>query len=123
MKICSDHWEKLRVAIDERGLSRLVAQSGEQAMENIKEELEGGDPPYDPLMACNNMIWAEGLRLGGLYLMSQKEDGSQYCPICEALLHKLDDVSVELFEDYWIKGPADAVLRHCREQGLIPALQ
>lgn len=119
MKICLPHWEKLRKAIADRGLDHLGAKSGEEAITSIKEELSGGEPPFDPLMACNNMIWSRGLEIGGLYLMSAKEDGEEYCPICEAIAHKPADADVQWIEDYWILGPADAALSRCRDLGLV----
>lgn len=117
MKICPGHWGKLRAALDARGIGHLGAKSGEEAVSNITEQLEGGSPAYDPLMDCNNMIWSRGLEAGGLYLMGQKEDGSHYCPICEAISHGAGD------EKFWIDGPADAVLGHCRKLRLVPAVQ
>lgn len=68
-------------------------------------------------MSCNNMIFAEGLRGGGLYLMGAKPDGSQYCPICEAITNGAGD------EKYWIDGPADGCLTHARDLGLVPKVQ
>ncbi len=113
MSICKPHWDKLRVAIEHRGMSHLVAKSGQEAMNNIKAELDGtkkkGD--YDPLMDCNNMIWSRGLECGGLRMLS-----GDICPICEATKH-------DEKETVWIDGPADAALAHCRELGLMPKVQ
>lgn len=117
MQICKEHWEKLRAAIEKRGLSHLVANSGEQAFENIISELSGENAPHDPLMSCNWMIHGQALERGGLYLMGQKEDGTAYCPICEAISHGAGD------EKFWIDGPAEAELTFCREQGLVPNVQ
>jgi hypothetical protein len=123
MKICQDHWGKLRAAIKERGIDHLVARTGKEAAENMKADLEGRERDYDPLMDCHWMITSRAVEHGGLYLMAPKEDGTEYCPICEALLHKPDDISVEQAEKYWIDGPADAALGLCREKGLVPGAQ
>jgi hypothetical protein len=117
MKICPNHWQELRAALDDRGIGTIGAKSGEEAHENVMTELEGGQAPYDPLMSCNMMIWSNGLRAGGLYLMGQKEDGSAYCPICEAVAHGHGD------DAYWINSPADAALEECRKRGLAPERQ
>jgi hypothetical protein len=122
MRICQDHWDKLRGALKERGIDHLGAQSGVELMENIKTTFDGGQPNYDPLIDCNNMIWSRGLEMGGLYLMNTKEDGSSYCPICEAIVYQ-PSYTREDHERYWIDGPADAALAHCRMLGLIPAVQ
>jgi hypothetical protein len=125
MKICKPHWDKLRTALRERGIDHLGAKSGKEAADDAVTELQGGDPEYDPTMACNNMIWSQGLKMGGLYLMSQKEDGSEYCPICEAIAHMQppSGMTKEEQERSWIDGPADAALAESRRRGLVPNQQ
>lgn len=113
MQFCTDHWNKLRLAIANRGIDHLVAKDGEAAITNEIAKLSGETGSYDPLMACHWMITNRALEFGGLYLMFPKEDGSQHCPVCEALLHSDGD------EGYWIDGPADVALRECKERGLI----
>ena len=111
MRICKSHWDKLRVAIRERGLEHLVAKSGQDAFENIKSELSGTKPDYDPLMDCNNMIWSRGLECGGLRMLA-----GDLCPICEAVANGET-------ESFWIDGPADSALQHCQKLGLVPKVQ
>jgi hypothetical protein len=52
MKICESHWDKLRTAIDERGLSHLVAKDGAKAASQIAAQLNGSEAKedYDPMM-------------------------------------------------------------------------
>ena len=126
MRICQDHWDKLKAAIKDRGLDHLVAKSGEEAaamIAMITARLSGDKSQYDPLVDCHWMISRKGLEEGGLYLMGQKEDGSPYCPICVALAHLPDDVTLEEAVAYWIDGPANAALEHCRKLGLVPGVQ
>jgi hypothetical protein len=113
MKICETHWAKLRQALKDRGIDHLGAKTGEEAFQNITDQLDGTKTEYDPLMDCNMMIWSAGIEMGGLYLMDKKEDGSSHCPICEAVQNDCGD------EKYWIDGPADAALSHCRELRLV----
>lgn len=125
MKICQPHWNKLRAAIKDRGIDHLGAKSGKEAVEDALTELRGGEQDFDPAMACNNMIWSQGLKMGGLYLMGTKDDGSEYCPICEAL-DKMSPPPGSTREDcerWWIDGPADAALEECRRRGLVPGKQ
>lgn len=112
MKICTPHWERLRAALKERGLDHLGAKTGEAAAANMVTELEGrsAENDFDPLMAANNMIWTQGLKVCGLALMANNEDGSEKCPICE---------SAKAFEQDWITGPSDAVLGIAKEKGLV----
>lgn len=112
MQICQPHWDRLRTAIKERGLNHLGAQTGRDAVRNAVTELEGrGDEnEFDPLMACNNMIMANGLRILGLGVMAVKEDGTHFCPICEA---------TKVYEEQWITGPSDSALQLAKEKGLV----
>lgn len=53
MKWCSDHWDRLRGAIKDRGLGHLIAPDGETAVAQLADELERGEHTatnYDPLM-------------------------------------------------------------------------
>ncbi len=45
MRTCKDHWQMCRDAIDERGMSGLVAVSSEEAHGNIVEELRAVSRP------------------------------------------------------------------------------
>lgn len=115
MKMCSDHWEKMRTAIQERGLYHRVAVDGKAAVDRVVAELKGTatKETYDPLMSMNNMFFARALECGGLYLMTVKPDGTEYCPLCEVGLHL---GSAE--PDEWIKSCADSILTHCKENNL-----
>jgi hypothetical protein len=76
MKFCQPHWDKLKAAIEARGLMSRVASSGEQAA----AQLAAGKP--DPLMAAHNAIVGNALGKVGLELMMPNEDGTERCPIC-----------------------------------------
>lgn len=120
--MCQPHWEKIRAAIKERGLDHLGASSGLEAIERLNDELAGRATPdtYDPLMNANNMIWSRALEMGGLYLMGQKEDGSQYCPLCEVDANSPAREDGRPEAEHWIEGCTNSVLNHCRDLGLVP---
>lgn len=105
MRFCQDHWDRLRAAIEERGLAHLIAPDGDTAAAMVASELERGQQPtnYDPLMAAHWAIASNVMDLisnaGGnpLYLMGgpdAPEDpvrgyGAEYqgrtwprCPLC-----------------------------------------
>lgn len=113
MKFCTNHWEALRKAIEDRGLSHLVAKDGETAASNMKAELEGQKSPqnYDPLMDAHWMITNRALKMGGLYLMTVDADGNHYCPLCEVGKHGGNPQE-------WIDGCTDSILAHCQTNGL-----
>jgi hypothetical protein len=118
MKFCKEHWQLCRDAVDERGMSPLVAADGEEAMERTVEELQGGKAKFDPLMSLHWHWTNSALRNGGLYLMGQNETGENeghYCPVCEFAKHMagFDAKSA-------IGGIADQMAEHCRAEGLIP---
>jgi len=131
MKICKKHWAMLIAAVKERGMWHLVAADGQTAMENTIAELNNEEAPYDPLMACNWMVFHRGISDGGLYFAA-----SDLCPICEAMIHTANvefpnpdhpdqkDVYTEAqVESFWTNGPADAALQVCQEKGLVPSKQ
>lgn len=106
--ICQAHWDRIRKALEERGIGHLGAKSGQAAIAAVVTELEGrGDEnEFDPLMGCNNMIWTKGLEVCGLDLMTGEE---RKCPICEA---------IRRYETWWIDGPANSMLEVAKEKGL-----
>lgn len=131
MKFCQPHWDRLRAAIDVRGLSHLVAKDGADCAGRLQRELREGKPivdEYDPLMSCHWMIFNEALRQGGMGLLGTPPEGGSYCPICEAVKatkEPYDELPPgatlqERVEKWWIDGPADAALAFCREKGLVP---
>jgi hypothetical protein len=123
MQFCQKHWDMLRTAIEARGLTHLIAKSGEAAMERAVDELQGraDDSSYDPLMAAHWMIANRAVEMGGLYFLS-----GGHCPVCEAIKHTAhwpregenEPAGEAWVESHWIDGPADAVLTHCQERGL-----
>lgn len=85
MKFCADHWARLRAAIDDRGLSDLVASDGKRAAANLASDLQKGAAlqTFDPLMSAHNDIWAHAMQQpSGMSVMYANEDGSERCPIC-----------------------------------------
>lgn len=111
MKFCQDHWDRLRAAIEERGLGHLVAADGETAAAQQVAEIERGSQDvttFDPLMSAHWAIASNALstieQAGGapLYLMTEgPEDpvegipggeGKTWprCPLCYlGLAHEL----------------------------------
>jgi len=113
MNWCQPHWNKLRQAIDTRGLSSFGAQTGEEAAKEIADELEGKQPPFDPLMGS----WTH---LNSTMLESLTKQGRasvelmMTCPMCV-----LEFDGQPHLVDNWINGVADDALRYAQEQGLV----
>lgn len=123
MKICTAHWKVIRDSIEERDMSKLVAQSGKEAADNFVAELEGGEAPFDPLMS-HHWHWVNGaLRNGGLYLMTVDEKANpgnegHFCPLCEYEKHM---EGFDAKKD--VDSVSDQMLEHCRKIGLLPKVQ
>ena len=109
MQMCQLHWAALRDAIKERGLDHLVAQSGLEAVEYLKREIEGTKTliEYDPLMSANGMIWNLAVHVMGLQIIAPDEEGKPQCPVCA--LQSYD----------YISAAADGALHHARKTGLV----
>lgn len=84
------HWDKLRSAIDDRGLTSLISEGGEQAAKNLVSELSEGRTidNYDPLMSAHNLIWGNASNLiaqvGGnpMAMLDSTQPDHVQCPIC-----------------------------------------
>lgn len=58
MQFCQGHWDRLREAIEARGLGDLISKDGERAVKQIAIEADAGEQTmssYDPLTAAH---WA-----------------------------------------------------------------
>ena len=107
MKCCDTHWDALK----DRGLWHLVGDSG-SLKARVEQEIEGEltTASYDPLWDATNMIYANALQRGSLYLLQ-----GDYCPLCEVDKHSPDESA----ED-WIRGCTDAILGYCIDNDLRP---
>lgn len=114
MQMCQAHWDALRKAIDDRGLTPLVAKSGEAAMESIKREIEGESDKsdFDPLMGAHWAISGQYLKDVGLAGMSGDK-----CPLCEV------EKSGAGRAQNWIDGASEDQLACARHFGLVPQKQ
>jgi len=83
MRFCLPHWEQLKQALKDAGMSHLITNGGEQLAEKLKRESEGQAVVPDPLFEAHNMMLERAMNHLGPYIMFQKEDGTDYCPLCE----------------------------------------
>lgn len=122
MKLCQEHWNELKTAIEQRGLMHLVATSGEKAINQVVTQLNGNDSnqTYDPLMSANFAIWGNALEVYGLAMM--REDAP--CPLCLIDKHlaecKESNCKFKDSASDWIRFASDAQLTAARERGLVP---
>lgn len=123
MKLCDSHWSKLRDGVHVRGLSQLVAADGAEAMARVERERAEGEQSaatFDPLLNSTMAIYTRAIEAGGLYLMGQKPDGSEYCPLCELDEHaKNDRPELGSLSHQWIEGCLDAHRKQAEALGLV----
>lgn len=135
MKFCEPHWVSLKDALDTRGLAGLISESGEDAANKMRRQLEGEDSidSYEPLLEAHGLIAGNAMHIveeaGGepMYLLS---DGAEdpieghkgqtwpRCPIC--YINKAHEINcdgdcqlpLETGYDYMIDKAADDTLEH-----------
>ena len=132
LKFCQPHWNKLRTAIDARGLSGLVAQGGENAVARQFDQLQRSQNAeeavtktnFDPLMGAHWAIVNNAMNLVGLSLMLPNEDGSERCPLCfiqgEHDANCTKDGCTYKY-DTWIEFAARDMLEEAKRLGLVAA--
>jgi hypothetical protein len=122
MKFCQPHWDRLKTAIESRGLGHLIAANGRDAIARMVADLEQRSElsDYDPLMSAHWKIVSVAEQYLGLSLYF----GEAICPLCEVLKVYPPIPNGHRYasnESYFIDGPADAELDFAKENGLWPA--
>lgn len=136
MKFCEKHWEALRQGVQDRGMWHLVPKSGEAVIDNMAQELQGGEEVFDPLMGAhwriaNRVLESIGKNSGPEAALSALGD-PDWCPLCavqssydwwdgpEATeprpAHAADAQG-------WIDRALDGALSYAREQHLVADVQ
>ena len=121
MKICDAHWQDLKKAIDDRGLTRFIAKDGEAAAKAMASQIQGGDEKesYDPLMGANFAIWGNALEVWGPGMM---QEGAP-CPLCLLDKHAKEcaepDCQFKQTGADWVTLAADAQMEYATELGLL----
>lgn len=126
MKMCQPHWDRLKAAIEHRGLGHLIAANARDAHARAVSDLKGESDPtdFDPLMSATWMIYGKATQDLGLGIMGVDDKGEQYCPVCEWSRAMPQPPSGHRYADnesYMLDGPADAVLDDAKNLGLWPA--
>ena len=129
MKMCDKHWEVIKEETKKNGLWHRVAKDTNELAERSEKFRKGEIPEkeaFEPLIQVCMMIYREAAHIGGPYLMDQKEDGTDYCPICEAMEHsqgKSDDdghiYTKEEIEKIWTVDACTAVKEQAKELGVL----
>lgn len=146
MRFCQDHWNQLRAAIDERGLTPFIAKNGEIAVQQVARQLQGdtGKATFDPLMSAHWAIagnvneFLASAHMNPLYLLSGGPEAPvegypgyegrtwPRCPLCYInLAHEVSctNQACRLPKvggyDWMITRAADDALAQARNFGLV----
>ena len=135
MRFCQPHWVSLTEALDAKGLTGLISESGEAAATKQRRQLEGEDSidSYEPLLEAHAAIVGNAMDVinsaGGdpLYLLAtgpedpiEGHKGQTWprCPICYVnKAHEIEckgdcQLPLETGYDYMIDRAADDALEH-----------
>ncbi len=114
MKFCMPHWEALKKAVDDKGMTHLIHASGEAAIEACVRQVEGTDTAkdFDPLLNATWAIYGQFLHNVGLAGMV-----GEICPLCDVEKSKPGRAQ------NWIDGSTNDQLEHARQLGLMPKVQ
>lgn len=120
MKICENHFEQLKQAIDDRGLTYLIAKNSLLAAQNFSEQARGIQTKenYDPLMSANWTIWGNALQCFGTEIMSPDAP----CPLCILDDHAATCTDTKCIKDSgsdWIGFAADGQVEAAKKLGII----
>jgi hypothetical protein len=107
MRICTLHWEQLKTAIDERGLTPFISKDGEEAIKRIAGSLSNKSADtFDPLIQANVAIWNNAIEAFSTDIL--KDDA----PCKDVGCNK------ETGSD-WIRYAADGQLQNAKDMGLL----
>lgn len=119
MRFCQSHWDRLRKAIEDRGLGALVSKDAEEAVRRAASSVgqKAAAQSFDPLMSAHMLILNNAVRVGGRAMIMG--DG---CPLC--LLnarHKSEcaEPGCSFSFDGWIERGADEALAAAKALGLV----
>jgi len=113
MNWCQMHWDQLKVALKERGLDKFGAKTGQQAINEMVDELDGRSHDFDPLMGSwnqINLVMANSLEKLG----RRNEVLLLKCPLCILV----EDGQPQTVKN-WIDGVTDSALEYAIKEGLI----
>lgn len=109
MNMCKEHWEVLKEAIDARGLSKFVANDGQEVLDHTVRDVNGENTvvDFEPLMGSSICLSSLAMRIGGLAVLSPNADGTMPCPVC--FLQSFD----------YVGAAADGALAEAKDRGLM----
>lgn len=115
MRMCKTHWEKLRSALETRGLGAFIAKTDEE----LKAKFDKEPPDFEALLGAHNAILSNALNAAGMELMQKEPDGSERCPLCFLKTCPCGDPACAARYESWIDHAADDALVEAKRLGLV----
>lgn len=124
MRMCMRHWEMLKQAVVDRGLSAMISDGGEELVARLASQQEEGITVdnFDPLMYAMTVIIeqsigyaSEAAGQAGVDEITADNNIGLGCPLCFLdMKHKplCDDEACTGFDE-WTQRGADAALQRC----------
>lgn len=122
MQICKEHMERLRKAVEDKGVGHLISDEFDVILNRIREEFLGNPPrdSYDPLTHAIYTLMSNALLYGGGYLLMQQPDGSYLCPCCEVNHHIPEGIEGNSADEWFISNASEDGYRGAEKNGLVP---
>jgi hypothetical protein len=116
LRICKDHWTRLREAIEYRGMKSLISKDGNSMktrLKDIKSTLK------NPTAECFDPFAIATIQISMAFIANVDDEDfpeGQFCPLCEVKAHgQIPDA-----DDDWINGCCDEQLDTARKLNLVP---
>lgn len=110
MNFCKKHWDAIKEDVERLGLSRFVAQSGEQAVEHIVREFEGESTvvDFEPLLGASGQLFSIACNfIGSSVMFAAEGDERPPCPVC----------AIETYD--WCEGAVAQAVKEAARRGLM----
>lgn len=121
MKICQEHWDKLRDAVDEAGMGHLRIKDDKEAFDHVVNQAAGKEVKFDPLMMAHNVVSGHALKVFGLAIAHKHDRGTNdghWCPLCVAKTEG-DAWQNPNLDKEWIDGTVNGVKEYADKRGLL----
>lgn len=109
MKLCADHWTRLKTAIELRGLLKLSSGSSAEAISRLEKTGENPRASFDPLLDACLAIYAQFMNdVGPVAALT-----GEICPLCSVESYNINR------GQNWIDGASDDQYNRAKALGLL----
>jgi hypothetical protein len=124
MRFCENHWNGMKKALEDRGLSSFIATSGETAASRVESQAETHEVKrenYEPLMGMQMAIIHNAIGTLGIETFADNPDGSDRCLLCYLIANCTCGRGDECSYYKWTDYAANDMLDLAKDLGLVGA--